>query len=68
MWRRGMPAIFFCPKGWLMEATGKNVRELEHKKRLLAQKREQQRQEMLSIAEKLNSVTISLRRKGLRRQ
>ena len=46
-----------------MEATGRNVRELEHKKRLLAQKREQHRLEMLSIAEKLNSVIILLRRK-----
>ena len=39
------------------------MRELEHKKRLIAQKREQQRLEMLSIADKLNSVIISLRRK-----
>ena len=46
-----------------MEATGKNVRELEHKKRQLAQKREVHRQEMLSFAEKLNGVTVSMRRK-----
>ena len=46
-----------------MEATGKNVRELEHKKRLLAQKREQLRRQMLSYAEKLNSVTLIMRRK-----
>ncbi len=54
---------YLLPKGLAMEATGKNVRELEHKKRLLAQKREQRRQEMLSLAEKLNAVTITLRRK-----
>ncbi|MHC1725101.1 MAG: 50S ribosomal protein L9 [Syntrophobacteraceae bacterium] len=54
---------FLLPKGLAMEATGKNVRELEHKKRILAQKREQRRQEMLSLAEKLNAVTITMRRK-----
>ena len=59
----GYARNFLLPKGLAMEATGKNVRELEHKKRLLAQKREQQRQQMLTIAEKLNSVTISLSRK-----
>lgn len=59
----GYARNFLLPKRLAMEATGKNVRELEHKKRLLAQKREKQRQEMLSYAEKLNLVTISMRRK-----
>jgi large subunit ribosomal protein L9 len=59
----GYARNFLLPKGLAMEATGKNVRELEHKKRLLAQKREKLRQQMLSYAEKLNSVTISMRRK-----
>ena len=59
----GYARNFLLPKKLAMEATGKNVRELEHKKRLLAQKREKQRQEMLSYAEKLNAVTISMRRK-----
>jgi large subunit ribosomal protein L9 len=59
----GYARNFLFPKGLAMEASGRNVRELEHKKRLLAQRREQQRQEMLSVAEKLNSVSITLRRK-----
>jgi len=59
----GYARNFLLPKGLAMEATGKNVSQLEHKKRLLAQKREAHRQAMLSIAEKLNSVTISMRRK-----
>ena len=59
----GYARNFLLPKGLAMEATGKNVRELEHKKRMLAQRREKERQEMLSIAEKLGSVRISLRRK-----
>lgn len=59
----GYARNFLFPKKLAMEATGKNVRELEHKRRLLAQKREQWRQEMLSYAEKLNSVTVTMRRK-----
>ncbi|HYA42742.1 MAG TPA: 50S ribosomal protein L9 [Syntrophobacteraceae bacterium] len=59
----GYARNFLFPKKLAMEATGGNVRELEHKKRLIAQKREKQRQEMLSYAEKLSSVTISMRRK-----
>ncbi len=59
----GYARNFLFPKSLAMEATGKNVKELEHKKRLLAQKRQLQRQEMLSFAEKLNSITVSMSRK-----
>ncbi len=59
----GYARNFLLPKGLALTATGKNVQELEHRKRLLARKREQVRQEMLSFAEKLNRVTINLRRK-----
>lgn len=59
----GFARNYLLPKGYAMEATGRNVRELEHKKRLLAAKREKQRQEMLSFAERLNKVSISMRRK-----
>jgi large subunit ribosomal protein L9 len=59
----GYARNFLFPKKLAMEASGINVRELEHKKRVIGQKREKQRQEMLSYAEKLNSVTVSMRRK-----
>ncbi|MDR3554613.1 MAG: 50S ribosomal protein L9 [Syntrophobacteraceae bacterium] len=59
----GYARNFLFPKKLAMEATGKNVRELEHKKKQLAQKREIHRQEMLTFAEKLNGVTVSMRRK-----
>lgn len=59
----GFARNFLFPKRLAMEATGRNVRELEHKKRLLAQRREKQSEEMLSLAEKLTSVTVTLRRK-----
>ncbi len=59
----GYARNFLLPKGLAMEATGRNIGELEHKKRLLAHKREQRRQEMLSLAEKLNALSFSMRRK-----
>lgn len=59
----GYARNYLYPQGLALEATGKNVRELEHRKRMLAQKRENVRQEMLSLAEKLNQVRLTLRRK-----
>lgn len=54
---------YLLPKGLALEATGKNVKELEHQKRILEQKRERVHQENLSLAEKLNKVEITVRRK-----
>lgn len=54
---------YLLPHGLALEATGKNVRDLEHKKRLLAQKRQKVREEMLSLAEKLNQVRLTMSRK-----
>ena len=59
----GYARNYLVPKGIAMPATGKNVRDLDHKKRVLAQKREKIRQQMLSVAEKLNQVKVMLRRK-----
>ena len=59
----GYARNFLLPQKLALEATGKNVHELDHKKRTLALKREKVRQEMLSLAEKLNQVKIVLRRK-----
>jgi large subunit ribosomal protein L9 len=59
----GYARNYLVPKGLAMAATDKNVNDLEHKKRILARKREKVRLQMLSLAEKLNQVTISLRRK-----
>lgn len=59
----GYARNYLLPQGLALEATGKNVGELEHKKRVLARKREQVRQEMLSLAEKLNQVQVVFKRK-----
>jgi len=59
----GYARNYLLPQGLALKATGENVRELEHRKRILAQKRKKVRQEMLSVAEKLNQVKIVLNRK-----
>lgn len=59
----GYARNFLFPQKLALESTGKNVRELEHKKRTLAQKRERVQQTMLSLAEKLNQVKLVFRRK-----
>lgn len=59
----GYARNYLFPQNLALEATGKNVHELEHRKRVLAKKYEKVRQEMLSLAEKLNQVKIVLRRK-----
>jgi len=59
----GYARNYLFPQKLAAEATGKKVRELEHRKRMLAQKREKVRQEMLSIAEKINRVEMVLNRK-----
>jgi len=59
----GYARNYLLPQGMALEATGTNVRDLEHKKRVLAQKREKVRQEMLSVAEKLNQVKLVMPRK-----
>jgi len=59
----GYARNFLLPQGMALVATGNNVRELDHKKRMMAQKREKVRQQMLSLAEKLNHASIVMRRK-----
>lgn len=59
----GYARNYLFPQGLALEATGRNVKELEHQKRVLAAKREKVRQEMLSVAEKMNQVKLVLRRK-----
>jgi large subunit ribosomal protein L9 len=59
----GYARNYLLPQGLALEATGKNVKQLEHQKRILDQKRERIHQEMMSLAEKINKVEITLRRK-----
>ncbi|MGC8719308.1 MAG: 50S ribosomal protein L9 [Thermodesulforhabdaceae bacterium] len=61
--RAGYARNYLIPRGLAIPATGKNIKELEHHKRMLERKRELFRQHLMSTAEKLNSVTITLKRK-----
>lgn len=61
--RAGYARNYLIPRGLAIPATGKNIKELEHQKRMLARKRELFRQHLMSIAEKLSGITITLRRK-----
>jgi len=59
----GYARNYLLPKGLALTATGRNVSELDHRKRILAQKREKVRQQRLSVAEKLNQLRITVKRK-----
>jgi len=59
----GYARNYLLPKGLALTATGRNVNELDHRKRILAQKREKVRQQRLSVAEKLNQLQITVKRK-----
>jgi large subunit ribosomal protein L9 len=59
----GYARNYLLPKGLALTATGKNVQELDHRKRILAQKREKVRQQRLSVAERLNQLQITVKRK-----
>jgi large subunit ribosomal protein L9 len=59
----GYARNYLLPQGLALEATGKNVKQLDHQKRMLSQKREQARKAMLSVAEKLNEVELTFQRK-----
>lgn len=54
---------YLLPKGLALEASSAKIRELEHHKRVLAQKKERVRRQMLSLAEKLNETTLTFQRK-----
>lgn len=54
---------YLLPKGLALEASSAKIRELEHHKRVLAQKKEKVRCQMLSLAEKLNETTVTFARK-----
>ncbi len=59
----GYARNYLLPKRLALKATGKNVKQLEHEKMMLAQKREKVRKELLSTAEKLNELRLHFQRK-----
>lgn len=59
----GYARNYLLPKGLALEASSAKIRELEHHKRVLAQKKERVRRQMLSLAEKLNETSLTFVRK-----
>jgi large subunit ribosomal protein L9 len=54
----GFARNYLFPRGLAIVADRKSVRELEHQKRMLAEKRERERQSSQTAAEKLNQLRL----------
>ena len=54
---------YLVPQGKALLASSKNVKALEHKRRLLRRKAEMVRKEAEGLAEKIKGITVSLARK-----
>jgi large subunit ribosomal protein L9 len=60
---RGYGRNYLVPQGKAVLATGKNVKTVEHKRRLLKRKAEMMRKEAEGLAEKIRGITVSVARK-----
>jgi large subunit ribosomal protein L9 len=56
----GFARNYLLPRGLAVVADRRNVRELEHEKRVLAEKRERERRASQSVAEGLNQVRLAI--------
>lgn len=57
----GFARNYLLPRGLAVVADRRNVRDLEHQKRILAEKRERERRVSQSVADGLNQVRLSLK-------
>src|SRR5512139_93826 len=60
---RGYGRNYLVPQGKALLASSKNVKALDHKRRLLMRKAEMVRKEAEGLAEKIKGITVSLARK-----
>ncbi len=60
----GYARNYLFPKKLAVEADTKNVKEFEHNKRIIQEKAARIRAEMKSVAEKLSSVSLTIRAKA----
>lgn len=58
--KRGYGRNYLIPKGLAVEATPRNVRRLEHERRLIEQRREKLLAEARTLAEKLRDISITI--------
>ena len=55
----GYARNYLLPRGLAVEASVRNLRELEHQKRVVADKRWREQKSAAAIAEKISSVTLA---------
>ena len=58
--KRGYARNYLLPKDFALEATPRNVKQLEHQKRIVAAKIKKVKSASETLAEKLDQVTITL--------
>lgn len=58
--RAGFARNFLLPRNLAVEASSKNLRNFEHHKRIAMGKREAQKNEAMSLKDKLQALTISI--------
>ena len=56
----GYARNFLIPRGLAIEAIGKNIKSLEHEKRLIAQKAEREKKKAESLLEKFSHVACTI--------
>jgi len=61
--KRGYARNYLIPRGMALEATVRNVRMLEHQKRLVQDKIAKARQGAQALAERLESVSVTISQK-----
>jgi large subunit ribosomal protein L9 len=57
----GLARNFLLPRGLAVVADRRNIRVLEHQKRLVADKRERDRRQAQSLAQKLSSLRLTIK-------
>ncbi len=58
--KRGYGRNYLIPKGLAVEATPRNIKRLEHEKRIIDQRKEKLLAEARSIAERLRDISITI--------
>ena len=56
----GYARNFLIPKGLCIEASNKNVKVLEHERKLIEKKLERQREQAKTLSEKLKAVSVTI--------
>ena len=58
--RDGYGRNYLIPRGLAVEANRRNLKVLEHQKRMVASKKERDRQQAASLSERLSALTVTI--------